>query len=180
MTNTFSISMAALCLAAILPTASQAEPQPAVLALMPYMDGVAPCLDAATTENVAVACIGEGARICMDGDPDQNQTTLGMVFCLSAEEEAWDRLLNTQYAQTMDGLRRVDADEAELFPEFADRADSLRAAQRAWITLRDADCALEYAMWGAGSMRQIASANCSMTKTAERTIYLKFLGDYMR
>jgi uncharacterized protein YecT (DUF1311 family) len=46
--------------------------------------------------------------------------------------------------------------------------------------LRDADCTLEYAMWGSGSMRQIAGSGCRMRRPAERTIYLKFLGDYMR
>lgn len=50
------------------------------------------------------------------------------------------------------------------------------AAQRAWIALRDGDCALEYAMWGSGSMGQIAGATCLLDKTAERTIYLRFLG----
>ena len=80
----------------------------------------------------------------------------------------------------MAGLRADDTQEAEFFPEFANRADSLLAAQRAWIVLRDADCGLEYAMWGSGSMRQIAGAGCRMQRTAERTIYLKFLGNDMR
>jgi uncharacterized protein YecT (DUF1311 family) len=74
----------------------------------------------------------------------------------------------------------MDAQERDTFPEFANRAESLQAAQRAWIPLRDADCSLEYAMWGSGSMRQIASADCGMRLTGERAIYLKFLGDYMR
>lgn len=168
-----------LTLIALLPTAAMAEPQPAVLELMPYMDGVAPCLEAAESEAMAQACIGQGAGICMNAE-DQNQTTLGMVFCLSAEEEAWDRLLNSEYRSTMAALRSMDDQDRETFPEFANRADSLRAAQRAWIPLRDADCSLEYAMWGAGSMRNIAGADCGMRLTAERAIYLKFIGDTMR
>ncbi|MDC1380629.1 DUF1311 domain-containing protein [Octadecabacter sp.] len=63
-----------------------------------------------------------------------------------AEREAWDRLLNAEYASTMNGMRRVDAQEVEHFLQFANRADSLRTAQRAWIALRDADFTLEYAM----------------------------------
>lgn len=166
-------------LLACLPIAALAEPQPAVLELMPFMDGVAPCLAAAQTESTARACIGQGAGLCMNAE-DQNQTTIGMMFCLQAEGEAWDRLLNSQYQSAMTGLREMDEQDREYFPEFANRADSLRAAQRAWIPLRDADCSLEYAMWGSGSMRQIAGADCGMRLTAERTIYLKFLGDYMR
>lgn len=165
--------------AAMMPVLAYAEPQPAVLALMPFMDTVAPCLDAAEDQSAAMACIGLGSRMCMDAD-SQNQSTVGMMFCLMAEREAWDRLLNTQYGATMEGLRAMDDQEREIFPEFAARADSLRVAQRAWIELRDGDCRLEYAMWGAGSMRQIAGADCHMRMTAERTIYLKFLGDYMR
>jgi uncharacterized protein YecT (DUF1311 family) len=80
----------------------------------------------------------------------------------------------------MDGMKAMDADDAELFPEFANRADSLRDAQRAWIPLRDAQCALEYAMWGSGSMRQIAGAACLLDLTAKRVIYLRFLGESMR
>jgi len=169
----------ALTFIAVLPLAAQAEPQPAVLELMPYMDSVAPCLAAAETEADAQACIGEAAGVCMAAE-DQNQTTIGMMFCLLAEREAWDRLLNTQYQSTLAGLRREDEADQDLFPEFANRVDSLRAAQRAWIPLRDADCSLEYAMWGSGSFRQIAGADCQMRRTAQRTIYLKFLGDYMR
>ena len=169
----------ALILLALIPSASLAELQPSVQELMPYMDTVAPCLDEAEDESAAQACIGVAARACMDAE-SRNQTTVGMMFCFMAEREAWDRLLNAEYASTMDGMRRVDAQEVEHFPQFANRADSLRTAQRAWIALLDADCTLEYAMWGSGSMRQIAGSGCRMRRTAERTIYLKFLGDYMR
>lgn len=164
---------------ALAPFDAHAEPQPAILALMPYMDGVAPCLDAATTETEAHACVGKGAVECMTGEPD-GETTLGMMFCTLAENEAWDRLLNSTYVSILEGMHMLDADEAELFPEFANRADSLREAQRAWITWRDADCALEYAIWGAGSMRQIAGAACRLERTSDRTIFLRFLGAVMR
>lgn len=167
-------------LAFLLPTLAQAQPQPAVLELMPYMAVTSLCLDAAEDASDAETCIGQGRAICMDADPAQNQTTIGMMFCALAEAESWDRVLNETYTQLIEGMRRVDAQEAENFPQFANRADSLQAAQRAWIVLRDADCTLEYAIWGAGSMRQIAGADCQMRRTAERTIYLRFLGGYMR
>ena len=69
----------------------------------------------------------------------------------------------------------VDADEEEAayFPEFAVRAEKLLEAQRAWIVYRDAECALDYAEWGAGSMRNIAHADCRLQMTAERTIELR-------
>lgn len=158
---------------------ASAEPQPAVLALMPYMDSLGTCLDAADTADSARACIGQGAQLCMESEQD-GFSTVGMMFCRLAEYEAWDRLLNSEYARALEGLSAMDEQEAELFPEYAVRADWLRKAQRAWIPLRDADCALAYAMWGSGSMRQIAGSNCLRDMTAERTIFLKFLGDNQR
>ncbi len=156
-----------------------AEPQPAVQELMHYMDGTAACFDAAMDEAAAEACIGQGSAVCMDTE-EGGYTTIGMMFCAWAEFEEWDRLLNREYASVMDGMRAIDAQEAGLFPEFAVRAERLRDAQRAWIVMRDAECSLQYAMWGAGSMRQIAGATCKLQETGERTLYLRFLGDYMR
>lgn len=164
---------------ALCATPAMAEPQPAVAELMPYMTIVEDCFYSAEDAAMARACIGQGTGICMDADSN-NQTTVGMMFCALAEAEAWDQILNAEYREIMAGMREEDAREAEFFPEFANRADSLLAAQRAWITLRDADCALEYALWGSGSMRQIAGADCQMQRTAERTIYLHFLGANMR
>lgn len=161
--------------AIVFPLIAQAEPQPAVAALMPYMDGMSTCFDSTQTSNDANACIGQGAAICMETEAD-GFSNLGMMFCTLAEAESWDQLLNREYALTMGALREMDMREVD---EFAVRADSLRAAQRAWIPLRDADCALEYSMWGAGSMRQLAGASCQLQKTAERTVFLRSLRDTM-
>ena len=164
-----------VALTLLLPLSARAEPQPAVLELMHYMDVTAACFDGAEDRAEAGACIGLGSDICMESE-EGGFSTIGMMFCLMAEEHSWDILLNRDYGPMMQGLRAMDAEESESFPQFAARADSLRNAQRAWIELRDADCALEYAMWGAGSMRQIAGAQCGLQRTAERTIYLRFLG----
>ncbi|MCW1950921.1 MAG: DUF1311 domain-containing protein [Octadecabacter sp.] len=166
-------------LAVLAPFAALAEPQPAVLALMPYMDITAACFDGAKDQPEATACIGQGSRVCMETETD-GDTTTGMMFCAQAETESWDRLLNRDYTEMMDGMKAMDEDTAEHWPELANAADSLRAAQRAWILLRDADCTLEYAMWTSGSMRNIAGSRCRLQMTAERTIYLRSLGDYIR
>jgi uncharacterized protein YecT (DUF1311 family) len=170
----------ALTLSIVLaPLSAHAELQPAVAELMPYMDVTAACFDGAEDSNAAVACVGQGSGLCMASETD-GQTTVGMMFCTLAEYEAWDRLLNRDYGPIMDGLQAMDDQDVEFFPEFANRADSLRDAQRAWIPLRDTQCALEYAMWGAGSMRQIAGASCLLDLTAKRVIYLRFMGEGMR
>jgi uncharacterized protein YecT (DUF1311 family) len=170
----------ALTLSMVLsPLSAHAELQPAVAELMPHLDVTAACFDGAEDSAAAGACVGLGAAHCMASETD-GETTVGMMVCTLAEYEAWDRLLNRDYGPMMDGMKAMDADDAELFPEFANRADSLRDAQRAWIPLRDAQCALEYAMWGSGSMRQIAGAACLLDLTAKRVIYLRFLGESMR
>lgn len=169
-------AISALAMAA--PIQSHAEPQPAVQELMFYMDKLPACLDAAATPEDARACGQIGAQICMERE-EGGFTTLGMMFCTLAEAEAWDIELNRVYGDVMAGLRRLDADEGEAFAAFAVRADRLRDAQRAWIALRDGDCALAYAMWGSGSMRNIAGASCRLEQTMERTIFLKFLTDGM-
>lgn len=130
------------------------------------------CYAAAPDAEARAACMGAMATECMD-DQDGGHTTLGMTFCLNAEASVWDGFLNTEYAATRDWARVADEDEAANFPEFAVRAEMLREAQRAWIAFRDAECALRYAEWGAGSMRTIAHADCMVQMTAERTIDLR-------
>ena len=129
------------------------------------------CYEEATGTEAKSQCIGAMAQVCMD-DQDGGHTTLGMSSCLGAEGQVWDRFLNAEYKATMAWSAASDKDEAEYFPAYAKRAEHLRAAQRAWIAFRDAECALEYAQWGSGSMRSIAGADCQMQMTAERTIDL--------
>jgi uncharacterized protein YecT (DUF1311 family) len=118
------------------------------------------------------ACIGAAASMCME-DEDDGETTLGAMTCLLAEAEAWDDLLNLEYAVARDHARALDAADAADFPEFAIRADQVQAAQRAWIAFRDANCAMEYGLWGAGSLRQIAGGNCRLRMTATRSYELR-------
>jgi uncharacterized protein YecT (DUF1311 family) len=105
---------------------------------------------------------------CVD-KPDGG-TTLGTTDCHLREHRAWDVLLNEAYARVVSHATSLDANAMR--PEFANYQESLRTAQRAWIALRDADCGLEYARFGAGSMRHIAHTACLSRMTADRTLYL--------
>ncbi len=137
------------------------------------------CYAAATGPDDLKACIGQMSGACMEAE-EGGYSTLGMSSCTNAEAQAWDRYLNLEYKATVAGLRAMDTEEAAYFPEFAKRVENLRTAQRAWITFRDSECGLAYAMWGSGSMRNIAWASCQLEMTATRTIELKFLGEEMR
>lgn len=159
--------------AALLPVATFAQDNPDVAERMHDIAPVAQCLEAADDPAAARACIGRGAATCMDTDPAQNQTTTGMMFCMMAEAQLWDDQLNAEYGKLRDRARRMDAGESQ--PEYAVRAARLLDAQRAWITFRDAECALSFAEFGAGSMRVLSSAGCQLQLAAERTIALKFM-----
>jgi uncharacterized protein YecT (DUF1311 family) len=100
-------------------------------------------------------------------------TTVGMMICAMVETAAWDDLLNAEYQKTRARAAAMDGFESQ--PEYAVRADRLLDAQRAWITFRDAECALAYSEFGAGTMRVLASSGCRLEMTADRTIQLKFM-----
>ncbi|MEL6679004.1 MAG: lysozyme inhibitor LprI family protein, partial [Pseudomonadota bacterium] len=108
---------------------------------------------------------------CTNADPE-NQTTVGMVACISTEVTAWDVLLNETYRQTLATLEEADA-TGDFISEETRRVPSLRAAQRAWIAYRDAECDLRYSLYGQGSLRTIVAANCLLGFTADRTIALR-------
>lgn len=130
------------------------------------------CYAEAATPEDRRACMGQMASTCMD-EEEGGHSTIGMVWCLNAEADVWDRWLNVEYDVSKSGALAVDRDEAEFFPEFARRAETLLKAQRAWIAFRDAECDLAYAEWGSGSMRNIAYADCRLQMTAERTLRLR-------
>ena len=107
------------------------------------------------------ACIGAASQRCQQ-EPG-GDTTLGIVECVMGEHAAWDAALNREYKAARAAFQGDPA------------ADSLLAAQRAWIAWRDAECGFQYDRYGGGSMRSIAAANCRMSMTAMRTLDLKAL-----
>jgi len=137
-----------------------------------YGPVLAQCYATAVGFEEKTACIGALALECMEKE-DGGQTTIGMSMCNRAEAEFWDGLLNKEYQLTMAWAKANDIEEAKFDPQFANLANALRDAQRAWITFRDAECGLAYAVWGSGSMRQIAGSSCFADMVAERTIELR-------
>lgn len=129
------------------------------------------CYQKATDAEGLEACRGKMAEVCMETQ-DGGYSTLGMSSCAAAEAQVWDKYLNSEYKKTMAWAKAADASEAVHFPGYATRAESLRAAQRAWIIFRDAECGLAYAAWGSGSMRHIAGTSCLSDMAATRTIEL--------
>lgn len=126
------------------------------------------CHDGAAPGDVAPSCIGAASGTCQ-GLP-RGDTTLGLVACMSAEAEAWDVLLNEEYA-----LLRGEAEAMDRMEGGESRARALRDAQRAWIAFRDGDCRLAWALWQGGTIRGPVAADCHMVHTARRALELRGL-----
>lgn len=133
------------------------------------LDDLRVCYNAADNDLDKKACAFVVSEACQASEQG-GYSTLGMSVCNSDEASAWDVLLNEEYGATMKAFKSMDADDAEYYPGLDTRVDTLRAAQRTWITFRDAECLNEFALWGTGSMRNIAYTACILDETAERTI----------
>ena len=90
---------------------------------------------------------------------DGAETQIDLNECSFVAWEQADAELNDAYAAAM----RV----AEGYGGTV--ADDLRAAQRAWIAFRDADCAAEAAFWEGGSAQPMILYGCLEMITLQRT-----------
>lgn len=144
-----------------------------------YGAEAAACADDAGRDVLALRhCEGMVAEACMAGEPD-GESNLGMSQCSYAEAEFWDARLNAAWRELIALVRHADAESRTYEPEFAVREDRLRAAERAWIAYRDAQCAFDYAIYGSGSMRQLMYPSCLSSMTFERVVDLiSMAGDF--
>lgn len=102
-------------------------------------------------------CIGAASRVCMEAPG--GDTTVGMMECTLRENAWWDNYLNFLYQDLKANLT-------------TDQFTSLRDAQRAWITYRDAKCGFEYEYWKEGTIRSTFHSSCLLDATATRAIDL--------
>lgn len=85
--------------------------------------------------------------------------TQAMVACAAAERAVQDKRLNAAYERALAKLNRT-------------QKARLRAAQRAWIAFRDADCAARIdAAWG--TMSRVDGSVCLIERSVERTRQLE-------
>jgi uncharacterized protein YecT (DUF1311 family) len=103
-------------------------------------------------------CIGRVADACLD--KPENQSTHAMMACSDSETKIWDALLNTEYQRLLGAVEGKTKDD-------------IVKAQRQWVGLRDADCAIPYALFDGGTMAQPIGANCVMANTAERMLQVR-------
>ena len=111
---------------------------------------LAALLLACTPALLAAQDEGAEAEFCPKG-----RTQLAMNNCAAAELARADTLLNERYQQL---LRTME-------PE---RVEALRAAQRAWIRFRDAECDFQASEVAGGSMERMVHALCLAHLTRKR------------
>lgn len=153
-----------VCLVMLLPSGTMAEADPQAVAMLNR------CLTGERQGSDAHICIGRLSTPCME--QDGGFSTAGMASCTLDETAAWDVLLNRYYGEARTLAQSLDAATDAAFSSYAVRAETLRDAQRAWITFCDTNCAAEYAQAGEGTIRQLYGASCHLHMTAERTIWL--------
>ncbi len=104
---------------------------------------------------IIIAALLSAARNPCDGS-----TTREVEQCLAADLARADAELNRYYAAATKRLTEQQ-DTAALA--------KLRAAERAWIAYRDAECDAIYESWGQGTIRGAMNLRCRITLAEART-----------
>jgi uncharacterized protein YecT (DUF1311 family) len=119
---------------------------------------IASCLEVErAAERDGRSCIGRISKPCIEAPG--GETTAGMKMCTNREIEAWDAQLNAEYQRLLGVLE-------------GETAEKIRGAQRAWITMRDGDCALSYTTFEGGTIAGVIACNCLLERTATRALQL--------
>jgi uncharacterized protein YecT (DUF1311 family) len=118
------------------------------------------------------------ALICMFATPASaddpkvdcaNQiSTYDMRTCASADLDIADKALNAAYQKALASIKARENQD----PPYDNKAyeAALRAAQRAWVAYRDADCNVVTPFQAAGgSMSSLLLLSCLISKTQSRT-----------
>lgn len=98
----------------------------------------------------------------------------GMNHCARLDWQAADRQLNTAYKAARAAMKQMDSYQPD---DLKGAANTLRDAQRAWITFRDKACETEGFLFRGGSMEPLIVFTCMTKLTEQRTQDLQFLAE---
>ncbi len=143
-----------------------------VAVLLLAVQGVAEPQDAPDTEAAhwgeEYSDSPEPATMC-----DEAKTQMEINSCAAGELEAADKALNEQWAETMAVMRRLDGDGPG--DGQPGHVETVRAAQRAWLTYRDQHCLAESFIGRGGSIQVSLEHTCKAYLTQQRTFQLSEL-----
>ena len=121
---------------------------------------------------LAAALVQAEPPVGMDGNPldcEHAQYQRDMNQCAYLALEAADKAMNAQWKQTVAVLAQKDRDIDRAFDREPGWLDTLRAAQRAWLTFRDNSCLLASFDARGGTMAPMLGAECKTNLTELRT-----------
>ncbi|MEP2781388.1 MAG: lysozyme inhibitor LprI family protein [Pseudoruegeria sp.] len=105
-------------------------------------------------------------------DCDNALTTLDMRTCAHQDFVVADKELNADYQRALSAMQDLDV----LLPnDLAQGEDTLRRAQRAWLTYRDLACEAQGYIVRGGSLEPIIVTHCREDMTRQRSEYLRLI-----
>jgi uncharacterized protein YecT (DUF1311 family) len=118
----------------------------------------------------------EPALDCTRNDLPQ----MGMNMCAYRDFERADAAMNAQWRITMAAMKQYDRQLDRSYDRQPGYADTLLAAQRAWLTYRDQHCLGESFYARGGSMAPMLVSGCKAVLTDGRTKQLRELAEVDR
>ena len=103
---------------------------------------------------------GWAAQSSLQNPCEGFRTQLEMATCQEQQAKEADQALNTLYAAVMKKLNSKERVQ-------------LKAAQKAWIAYREADCEAQTALYKGGSIAPLIKAACLTKATQDRTKDIK-------
>lgn len=140
-----ALALIAASCAPITPQLAEAQEQPTI----------AGCVAAAQGREALERCKGIVVAACRR-EPENLDSTMGLVLCNDREATEWQGILEAQIARVSE--------------RQSNRAEELAAAQAAWEAWRDAECAFHRADAEGGSGEQVVQVACILDLTANRVI----------
>jgi len=119
----------------------------------------------------AAACTGEGSGPCMEATPF-GTSTMGMVACLAAELDWWERLMARLLADLRAAEAAFDAAPDPVLSDPPSAVAALDRVQRLWIDWARARCDYEVIEFLAGTIRGPIGVGCHLELTARQAEYL--------
>lgn len=125
----------------------------------------AAALRATAAATLLAAAVAAPATAQQAANCDDPQTNSAMIKCADKDYRAADAALNAQWHKTLKIVEKANKETGG----DADLVKKLRAAERAWIAFRDAECKLRAAQVYGGTMQPVVSITCQTELTQQRT-----------
>src|SRR5690625_4370388 len=122
---------------------------------------------------VILACTGQSYASDACGEAADTAT---MLTCINSDLSVADADLNTLYGTLLGKMQHWDRSGDAGAVGFETR---LRRSQRAWISFRDAECALRGSVMEGGSAQPLIEHGCRVALTKERNAHLRQLLDML-